>query len=202
LGVDGQHRWVLSFVPGRPVAVGDFDTHLACSLGALLSEIHSVGRAFETEVRDEVPWWVRTGPELGDDEFESSRGGPVGLVHGDAGIWNVVVDQGEAALVDFECCHIGRQLWELALSALSLVDPRRVGGSIELVRALVTGYGGEVGDGWDALLVERARSAVDVIWSGASNGEEPWASMAVDGTGAWWADVERVVAHGSFTSAR
>lgn len=98
----------------------------------------------------------------------------LGIVHGDIRVGNVIVDDsGIAAILDWETCHIGDPLEELAWSTLRMwrfrQDALRVGGlgSIDTLRDAYVGSGGD----WDATRFEWWRLLSTVRWGIAMAGQ-------------------------------
>ena len=98
----------------------------------------------------------------------------VGIVHGDIRVGNVIVDDsGIAAILDWETCHVGDPLEDLAWSTLRMwrfrEDALRVGGlgSIDTLRKAYEGSGGD----WDAARFEWWRLLSTVRWGVAMAGQ-------------------------------
>lgn len=97
-----------------------------------------------------------------------------GIVHGDIRVGNVIVDDsGIAAILDWETCHVGDPLEDLAWPTLRMwrfrEDELRVGGlgSIDTLREAYVGSGGD----WNVARFEWWRLLSTVRWGVAMAGQ-------------------------------
>ncbi len=98
----------------------------------------------------------------------------LGIVHGDIRVGNVIVDDsGIAAILDWETCHVGDPIEDLAWSTLRMwrfrEDALRVGG-LGSIETLSSSYEGSGGD-WDADRFEWWRLLSTVRWGVALAGQ-------------------------------
>jgi hypothetical protein len=180
LGVDGEGREVLSYVPGRAVtapapAWGLTDTALV-SVGRLLRRFHEAAAGF-----DPSPYrWSHPAPA------QYANGG---IAHNDLNLDNVVFRGGAAvALIDFDLAGPAVAVWDVAAAArlwAPLRDPSDVtdvrrGRELARLRLIADAYG--LDDAGRAAFVPALRDShawmCDIVRHGAAQG--------VPGFAAYW----------------
>jgi Ser/Thr protein kinase RdoA (MazF antagonist) len=180
LGVDGQLREVLSYVPGHAVIApppGWALTDAALrTVGELLRRFHDAAAGFDPSP---YTWSHRPPPP--------HHAG--GMLHNDPNLDNVVFRDGRAvALIDFDLASPGAPLWDVAATArlwaplrspADVADGRR-GRALARTRILVDAYGldeaGRMG------LVDAVRASHDWICAIVADG----AAHGVPGFAAYW----------------
>jgi aminoglycoside phosphotransferase (APT) family kinase protein len=185
LGEDDRGREILSYAPGRtiwpqaPERLDDDATlHRA---GATLAELHRAVATFEPPAG--AVWWPCGDP----------HGGPL-VLHGDAGSWNVVVDDdGSWTWIDWDSARPGRPEWEVALALLSfggLWSEPDVDEAEAVRRAGVVADGYGIGGARLRLAVEliapRCRSHWEHADAMAAAGDPAWVALRADGHGDMW----------------
>ena len=180
LGIDGEGREVLSYVPGdaviAPAPAWGLTESALRSVGELLRRFHDAAASF-----DPSPYsWPHRPPPPHDTG---------GMLHNDPNLDNFVFRDGRAvALIDFDLAAPGAPLWDVAatvrlwapLRSPSDVDDVRRERAVARTRILVDAYGldeaGRVG------LVDAVRAShdwmCDVVADGAAEG--------VPGFAAYW----------------
>jgi Ser/Thr protein kinase RdoA (MazF antagonist) len=143
LGVDGQGREVLGYIPGetviRPYPDWAFTVEALVSVAQLL-------RAYHRAVADFDP-----GPYTWPQSPPGSFAGEL-VSHNDPNLDNIVFRDGRAvALIDFDLAAPGSRLWDVAGAArqwaplrpdTSIHDSRR-GSAFERLRVFLDGYGAD-----------------------------------------------------------
>jgi homoserine kinase type II len=150
------------WVAGRTLARAELTPAHAAAVGGALAKLHHASAGFpdlgpgryeppeiaarlarisalaRPELADAV---AVLAPELHGLERERVEGVPLGIIHGDLFVDNVMFDDGGAltALIDFEQASWGRQVYDLAVTTLAF-GYGRDDFRAEIVRALVEAY--------------------------------------------------------------
>ncbi|MCO1657196.1 phosphotransferase [Pseudonocardia humida] len=186
LGVDGEGREVLSYVPGEAVtapapAWGLTDAALV-SVGRLLRRFHEAAAGF-----DPTPYtWSHAVPA----PFDGA-----GVAHNDPNLDNVVFRDGVAvALIDFDLAAPGAPLWDVAAAArlwaplrapVDVADARRFR-ALRRLRILVDAYGLDERGRADLLtaVLDNHEWMCEIVRTGAAAGvpgfAEYWTPDAVE----------------------
>ena len=183
-GRDEQGRLMLEFVPGvlaidaEPLSEG-----LLRRIGALVRSIHDASEGLPVPASWEVLIPVAH-PDL--------------LCHNDLASWNLVIDEDRLVFIDWDGAGPSTRLWDLAYAAVSfgrlfpLDDPAS---AAQRLAAFVDGY--QPADGLRAALpramAKRASAMHALLQRSHEAGEEPWASMYVEGHGDHWAETANFV---------
>jgi hypothetical protein len=150
LGVDGQGREVLSFVPGRaghPAITPDI-----ASDDALVSAAHTIRTFHDLSVELLATGWSGWSPDAADPSGEQEV-----ICHNDLAPFNIVFQQSRvAAIIDWDLAAPGRRVWDLGYAAWRLVPLHRPAYTDRLgwppldrtrrLRLFIDAYGLEAGD--------------------------------------------------------
>lgn len=192
LGIDGQGREVLGFIPGEVVWPDRFGL---LEPARALSDVAGLIREFHDAVRDFTPpadavWQVLVPAEGADI-----------IAHHDLAPWNLVaVAEGGWAFIDWDTAAPGSRLWDLAYAVHGLVplsahpDWRRADAGARL-RTFADAYGLDEAERrcLVPLLGRRTRAMHDFLRDQAALGTQPWATHWAEGHGdAWRADAEYI----------
>jgi hypothetical protein len=187
LGLDGQGREVLEFVPGATVWP---DRFAEVEPPARLARVGRTIREFHDAVAGFTPpsgavWRVAIPPE--DD------GGGEIIAHHDLAPWNLVTDSGSWAFIDWDGAGPGSRLWDLAYAVKAFVplsaDPAwQRADAAARVRVLADAYGldEEQRRRLAPMLARRARAMHDLLATGHARGTQPWARLWAEGHGEVW----------------
>ncbi|WP_061015243.1 phosphotransferase [Microbacterium sp. CCH5-D1] len=184
-GRDGRGRHVVEFVPGTLAMDGERLTVAELRrVGSMIRGIHDASTRYTP--RADAVWEtaiVAPGAEL--------------ICHNDLAPWNLVVGD-RWVFIDWDAAAPSTRLWDLAYAAqafaLSDVGRDPVDASRDLA-ALVDGYRAD-----DVMrrdlprgMEDRTAAMLALLERSHAVGDEPWASMHVDGHGDHWADALRYV---------
>ncbi len=170
MGVDGQGRHVVEFIPGElahdlpPMTLSEL-----CRIGRMIRELHDVSASF-------VPppgavWDVAVPPDREDL-----------ICHHDLAPWNLVRDGDRWVFIDWDGSGPGSRLWDLAYAAHGFI-PLAAGGEPDddaaRLRSLVDGYGltPEQRQAMPQLIVEHTRAMFDLLEDGGRTGRQPWSRL-------------------------
>ena len=179
LGRDDLGRQVLEFVPGveamheLPMTVGEAER-----VGESIRLLHEAVASFRR--RDSDVWTTvmrRPGDEI--------------ISHNDLAPWNLIRDTQRWAFIDWDGAGPTTRIADLAYAVRSfaqLDQSHHPEEALPLLRAILDGYEASVEDRAALLpaMIERAEAMRDLLLGSIATGEQPWASMAVDGHGAYW----------------
>lgn len=193
LGVDGQGREVLTFVPGTAVFphrvdLLDGDGPMR-AVGRLVRDLHDACAEF---VAPPDALWQTPIPDVGADQ----------IVHHDLAPWNVIAsDAAPWTVIDWDAAGPGTRLWDLAYAAHGFLplsaDPAWARpDAAHRLRVLVDAYGLDEPDRLRLLdlLPARTRSMHDFLAAQHALGGEPWTRLWDEGHGrTWLADTELIV---------
>jgi phosphotransferase family enzyme len=186
-GRDEAGRLILDYVPGDLASDrGPLDGALLRRVGALLRTIHEASAGLP--VPDD--WGVL---------IPADR--PDLLCHNDVAAWNLVIDGDRLVLIDWDGAGPSTRLWDLAYAAISfghLFPTHQADAAAVRLAAFLDGY-----DADDALraalpktMGRRARAMHRLLQRSHETGDEPWASMYLDGHGEHWdRTADHVVEH-------
>jgi homoserine kinase type II len=157
----GELASLFPWVPGRTLGRAELAPRQAADVGRALGTLHLASAGFADHrpgryepdeirrrfdavaalARPELAEAVDTlGPELGALEHERAPSLPLGIIHGDLFMDNVLfADAGLAALLDFEQASWGRFAYDVAVTALAFGFGRD-GFRADVVRALLEAY--------------------------------------------------------------
>jgi Ser/Thr protein kinase RdoA (MazF antagonist) len=199
LGIDGQGREVLGYIPGqtviRPYPDWAFTEEALVSVAQLLRAYHRAVAGFDPGSLA----WPQSPPAPFAGELVS---------HNDPNLDNVVFRDGRAvALIDFDLAAPGSRVWDLACAARQwaplrpdslIADPRR-GAAFQRLRVFVEAYGAEDIDAalfvraigqnqeWFGRLIERYVAAGHEGFSAYARSET---RLSADAYGRWLAENE------------
>jgi Phosphotransferase enzyme family len=184
LGVDGEGREVLSFIPGTVPWPHHFDLLEAddrvVRVGRMIREFHDAAASFTPPV--DAKWQVLI-PSEGDEI----------IAHHDLAPWNLVIGDRKWAFIDWDSAAPGGRLWDLAYALHGFVplsaDPRWQQLDIaRRLRTLVDAYGLDQAQRRELvpMLGRRTRSMHDFLAAAGSNRQEPWARLWREGHGHVW----------------
>jgi len=168
---------VLEYIPGelamdREPLSGD----LLRRVGALVRAIH------DASVGQQVPddWDVLIPAEQ-----------PDLLCHNDLASWNLIIDGGRLVFIDWDGAGPSTRLWDLAYAAVSFgrlfaTDAPDV--AARRLAAFLDGYdaGQSLREALPTTLARRSRAMHSLLSRSHEAGEEPWASMFIEGHGDHW----------------
>ncbi|MFC4140364.1 MULTISPECIES: phosphotransferase [unclassified Microbacterium] len=183
LGRDEQGRQILEFVPGsEPEVLSSEDLH---RVGRIVRGIHDAAATFPFRTTDasDVLLPAPEAPEL--------------ICHGDLTPWNLVVGD-RWVFIDWDGAGPSTRLWDLAYSAsaFTLNEPaQEPEEAAARLTAFVAGYGaeGRMRALLPAAMAQRTQAMLRMLQRAHGRGEEPWASMYVEGHGAHWRAVSEYV---------
>jgi Phosphotransferase enzyme family len=198
LGVDGEGREVLEFIPGEvpwPAAhrrlLGSVER--VARMGSLLRAYHDAVADFDPG--DGAVWQF---PEMAGDAltFADERG--LIICHNDPTAWNVVISNSRWAFIDWDAAGPRPAIWDVAYCAIGVIpispDTVRAGWSgpvpvIERLTALARGYRLERDDRYrlPGVIVARIRSSYEHLRRRAHAGIAPWDTLWQSGHGDSWA---------------
>lgn len=187
LGRDAQGRQVIEYIPGD-IAMhrGVLEHDLLRRIGAYLRSIHDAAEDFP--VPEPPEQWPVLLPAAAPDL----------ICHNDAASWNLVLSGEHGAerivLIDADGAGPSTRLWDLAYAAISFPlldagqDPSLAAARL---RAFVDGYDPDrsmsaLREGLAPALALRARAMHEHLRAAHESGEEPWATMFVEGHGEHW----------------
>lgn len=184
-GRDDEGRQVLEFVPGSLAIAGPPLTPADLRrVGSMVRGIHDASARYAPETgavwRTAIP---APGAEL--------------ICHNDLAPWNLVIGD-RWVFIDWDAAAPSTRLWDLAYAAQAFAlsdderDPERAADDLA---AFVDGYRAD-----DAMrrdlpraMEERTAAMLALLEGGHVAGDEPWASMYMDGHGDHWAKALRYV---------
>jgi Phosphotransferase enzyme family len=198
LGVDGEGREVLEFIPGEvpwPTAhrrlLGSAER--VAHMGRLLRAYHDAIADFDPG--DRAVWQF---PEMAADAltFADERG--LIICHNDPTAWNVVINNSRWAFIDWDAAGPRPAIWDVAYCAIGVIpispDTVQAGWSgpvpvTERLTALAGGYRLERDDRHrlPGVIVARIRSSYEHLRRRAHAGIAPWDTLWQSGHGDSWA---------------
>jgi Ser/Thr protein kinase RdoA (MazF antagonist) len=197
LGVDGEGREVLTFLPGTVPWPDHFEllepVERLAAVARLIRAFHDAVAGFSPPAG--ASWQVLI-PAEGDEI----------IAHNDLAPWNLVLGGTGWAFIDWDAAAPGSRLWDLAYAAHGFVplsaDPRWR--RLDLQRrleAFVDAYGLDEAQRRQLLpmLGRRTRSMHNFLAAGATDGLDPWARLWREGHGeAWRRDSEFIERRAAF----
>jgi hypothetical protein len=196
LGIDGQGREVITFIPGTVAWPGHFglldgDGQLRRA-ARLIREFHDAVAGFTAPPG--ARWQV----------LRPADGAEI-IAHHDLAPWNLVIGERQWAFIDWDTAAPGTRLWDLAyamhgfapLSADPAVQREDAGRRLRLI---ADAYGLTERERVNIipLLARRTQAMRDFLAEQASRGTRPWARLWQEGHGdAWQADTWYIAARES-----
>ncbi|WP_045263915.1 phosphotransferase [Microbacterium oxydans] len=184
-GRDEQGRQVVEFVPGTLAMDGERLTEVDLRrVGSMIREIHDAGAGYRPE---EGAVW----------ESPIAAPGSELICHNDLAPWNLVIGE-RWVFIDWDAAAPSTRLWDLAYAAqaftLSDVGRAPQEASRDLA-ALIDGYRADdaVRRDLPRAMEDRTAAMLALLERSHVVGDEPWASMYVDGHGDHWANALRYV---------
>ncbi|SDQ49048.1 phosphotransferase [Microbacterium sp. cf332] len=184
-GRDERGRQVTEFVDG-PLAIdaGPLDRAQLHRVGAMVRRIHDAAAEFTPA--DDARW-----------ETAIAAPGAELVCHNDHAPWNLVLGE-RWVFIDWDAAAPSTRVWDLAYAAQSfaLGDP---GDDVDVaagrLRAFVDGYGASavLRGALPDEMTERVAAMHALLETSHRAGREPWATMFVEGHGAYWAAVHDFV---------
>ncbi len=185
-GRDEQGRLLLEFVPGvLAIDIEPLDEALLRRIGELVRSIHDASAGLPAP----DTWQVlipAPHPNL--------------LCHNDLASWNLVIDGDRMVFIDWDGAGPSTRLWDLAYAAVSFgrlfpADDPAV--AAQRLAAFVDGYQPDVGlrAALPGAMAKRAAAMHELLQRSHEAGNEPWASMYVEGHGEHWAGTAKFIAH-------
>ncbi|HET9647664.1 MAG TPA: phosphotransferase [Microlunatus sp.] len=179
LGLDGQGRQQLTYVPGQladtlpPMTVDELHR-----LGTLIRSLHDALAGFRPPPY--AHWDVVIAPDR--EEL---------VCHHDLAPWNLVRDGDHWVFIDWDGAGPGSRLWDLGYAAHSFVplhpdgDPERDGLRL---RSLADGYELSAADRAGLMIAARdhTRGMYELLVRGAATGLQPWARLHAEGHAEHW----------------
>lgn len=195
LGVDGQGREVLTFVPGDvlwPDPYGWLEPpQRLARVARLIRDFHDAVQGFTPP--PDAAWQVLVPAEGADI-----------IAHQDLAPWNLVVSgEDEWAFIDWDTAAPGSRLWDLAYAVHGFIplsarsDGQRTDAAARL-RIFADAYGLDETERRDLapMLGRRTRVMYDFLRDEAARGNQPWATHWAEGHGdAWRSDAEYTEQH-------
>ena len=182
LGVDGEGREVLTFVPGTVPWPDRFEllepVERLVGVARLIRDFHKAVAGFSPPAG--ASWQVLI-PAEGDEI----------IAHNDLAPWNLVLGEAGWAFIDWDIAAPGSRLWDLAYAAhgfvpLSADERWRRLDLQRRLEAFVDAYGLDEGERRQLvpMLGRRTTSMYDFLAAGA--GVQPWARLWREGHGEAW----------------
>ena len=165
LGIDGQGREILSYLPGKTMEHG-LDGSPALNSEETIADVARFMRKLHDVSAGFLPRAVEGGwrnPYFPDEEPET-------ILHGDPAVWNFAfIDDRVSGLFDFDQACPGARIWDLALSLFSVIpltpydyDPAlHAAGRKRKVKLFFDAYGIEIPRGIMDLTARRIQVFVD-----------------------------------------
>jgi len=186
LGRDAQGRQVQEFVPGQLAVDADpLSLPQLRQVGAMVRAIHDTSEHF-VPAADAI--WESDIPTPGSDL----------VCHNDLAPWNLLVGE-RLVFFDWDAATPSTRLWDLAYSAqtFTLSDPQlepEIAAS--RLAAFVDGYGADkpTRQALPSTMYQRAATNYGMLRVWHASGQEPLASLYLDGHGARWESATRYVA--------
>jgi len=121
------------------------------------------------------------------------------LCHNDLAAWNLIISGDRLVFIDWDGAGPSTRLWDLAYAAMSFgrlspTDEPAVAAS--RLAAFLDGYDTDVAlrAALPTTMARRARAMHTLLRRSHEQGEEPWASMYVEGHGEHWDQTAKYVA--------
>jgi tRNA A-37 threonylcarbamoyl transferase component Bud32 len=184
-GRDGADRLVLDYVPGELAKDREpLDAQLLRRIGALVRSIHDASMGLP--VPDS---WDVLIPAPGADL----------LCHNDLAAWNLIIEGDRLVFIDWDGAGPSTRLWDLAYPAISfgrLFPTDEPALAAERLAAFLDGYDADsaLRTALPATMARRARAMYDLLRRSHATGDEPWASMFLEGHGNHWKETADYVA--------
>ena len=176
-GRDDAGRLVLEFVPGRMAMDQEpLDHWLLRRIGSLVRSIHDASS--DLPVPD--AWEVLIPAPQADL-----------LCHNDLAAWNLVIDGDRLTFIDWDGSGPSSRLWDLAYAAVSfgrLFPGDGPTAAAARLASFLDGYDAEpaLRSALPTTMAQRAGAMHDLLRRAHAAGDEPWASMYVQGHGRHW----------------
>lgn len=177
-GRDAQGRQIIEFVPGSlavartPLAPAELR-----KVGFMIREIHDAAASYTPAAA--AVW-------------ETAIPAPSGelVCHNDLAPWNLIIGE-RWAFIDWDAAAPSTRLWDLAYAAqaFTLSDTERAPEAAAAdLAAFIDGYDADqaMRESLPRAMQERTAAMLALLEAARATGEEPWASMCVDGHGAHW----------------
>jgi hypothetical protein len=184
LGIDAQHREILSWAPGRVVGERVMDEPQLIRVAQLVRDYHTAVASF-TPGPDAV-WHPDGRDPSGVNEL---------ICHTDLGWWNLVDGASGLVIIDWDRAAPGRRMWDLALAACSFVPMwPEVPVNIDRFRVFCGAYGLDANQCGELLqtTVQRTRRMHEMLVDNADR--EPYALLIASGHADHWRSVAQHVA--------
>jgi hypothetical protein len=189
LGIDAQHREILSWVPGRVVGEVVLDEPRLVRVAQWIRDYHTAVASF-TPSADAV-WHPDGRDPSGIDEV---------VCHTDLAWWNLISGSSGCVFIDWDRASPGRRLWDLALAACSFVPMwPEAPINVDRFQVFCAAYGLSTYQQDELLLVtvQRARRMHEMLIGNADR--QPYARLIAVGVADYW---RRVSLHVSSTWIR
>lgn len=191
LGIDDQGREVLTFIPGMIAWPDHF---------SLLDDDRPLRRAVRLirEFHDAVAGFTPP-PGARWQSLVPADGNEI-IAHHDLAPWNLVINDGQWAFIDWDTAAPGTRLWDLAyamhgFAPLSADPATQRADADRRLRLIADTYDLTEGQRLDIvpLLARRTQAMHDFLAAQAAHGAQPWARLWREGHGgAWEADTRYI----------